>query len=388
MKLNLASTKALTFRAARDLLWYALDCIPAFIGRGKVSGDVLFVRLDALGDFVLWFSSLKRMRLHYAGKRIHLVCSPIVVELAESLHFFESVIPVEAKRFARELPYRWKILSKVSGLGASVAIQPVYSRIFILGEALIRSSRAERRIGSAGCPAGLSSWRRMLADRIYTRLVPASSAPIMEIDRNCEFLAGLFKDQVYPQSVELPQLVELKETLAFGANYFIMFPGAASSKRLWPVFKFAAVAKEIASRYGSRLVVCGTAGERPLADELILRAGLAGAINLAGETSLPEFVEVVRGASLLVGNETSAVHIAAAVETPSVCLLGGGHFGRFMPYSSSCRGMKPVPVYELMECFGCHWSCIHPDQRRGAVAPCVKVITVDLVLEVVHEILK
>ena len=387
-QLDIDLIKMRSLRVVRDLLWYVLDTIPVLFGRSKVSSDVLLVRIDAIGDFVVWFSSLELLKSHFEGTKIHLVCSPIVVELAKSLNFFDSVTSVEAKRFVRELPYRWRMLRKIRSLGIDTTIQPVYTRILTLGDALVRSSGAAHRIGSVGCPVALSSWRRKMADRIYTKLVPASSVPTMEIERNCEFIEGLFEDQVSPQVSNLPQLVELKEALIFEVDYFIMFPGAASGKRAWPVSKFAAVAKELARVHGYRLVVCGTMGERALADELILKAGVVGAVNLAGETSLSEFVEVVRGASLLVGNETSAVHIAAAVETPSVCLLGGGHYGRFMPYSSSVRGMKPVPVYELMECFGCNWHCIHPDQQRGEAAPCVRGIQVEAVLESAHGILK
>tara|TARA_Y200000002_G_scaffold370675_1_gene366451 strand:+ start:140 stop:775 length:636 start_codon:yes stop_codon:yes gene_type:complete len=211
---------------------------------------------------------------------------------------------------------------------------------------------------------------------------------MMEIERHYEFLEELFGRRVCQEVGKLPQLVELEEALIVDLEYFIIFPGAASSKRVWPVSKFALVAKEIARVYGYKLVVCGTMGERALADELILKAGAVGAVNLAGETSLPEFIEVVRGASVLVGNETSSVHIAAAVETPSVCLLGGGHFGRFMPYPASTPRMKPVPVYDRMECYECNWNCTHPDEQKGEATPCVEAIRVEAVLKAVYEILK
>ncbi len=35
---------------------------------------------------------------------------------------------------------------------------------------------------------------------------------------------------------------------------------------------------------------------------------------------------------LLISNDTSAIHIAAAVGTPFICISNGSHFGRFHPY--------------------------------------------------------
>ena len=49
--------------------------------------------------------------------------------------------------------------------------------------------------------------------------------------------------------------------------------------------------------------------------------------NWAGRTSLQELSAIIARAHILVGNETSAVHIAAAVSTPSVCTLGEGTTG-------------------------------------------------------------
>ena len=95
-----------------------------------------------------------------------------------------------------------------------------------------------------------------------------------------------------------------------------------------------------------------------------------GLINLCGSTNLSQLIGVISSARLLLSNETSAIHIAAATSTPSVCLLGGGHFGRFVPYPSSAPMPHPIPVYYSMPCFNCNWQCIHhlePDTLHPAL---------------------
>jgi ADP-heptose:LPS heptosyltransferase len=76
--------------------------------------------------------------------------------------------------------------------------------------------------------------------------------------------------------------------------------------------------------------------------------------DLRGETSLPELVDLLRQASLLVGNETGPVHLAIGIGIPTVCMFGGGDFGRFMPYGDSA---KHRVVIIRLDCFQCNWIC-------------------------------
>ena len=93
------------------------------------------------------------------------------------------------------------------------------------------------------------------------------------------------------------------------------------------------------------------------------------AIDLVGKTSLVELVELLRNALLVLSNETSAVHIGAAVGAPVICILGGGHFGRFLPYvveKPEPSRPTPIVVVQPMSCFGCNWQCVHPRERGDA----------------------
>ena len=134
-------------------------------------------------------------------------------------------------------------------------------------------------------------------------------------------------------------------------------------------------------------MLCGSREERSVCDQVIRASGMK-ATNLAGQTLLPELVEVIRGAAFLVSNETSAIHIAAATGTPSVCILGGGHYGRFLPYDPEDAGKQPlpVPVIHKMDCFGCNWKCTQP-HKKGTPVPCISGITVEQVWKAVENIL-
>ncbi|TFG46768.1 MAG: glycosyltransferase, partial [Candidatus Brocadiia bacterium] len=95
--------------------------------------------------------------------------------------------------------------------------------------------------------------------------------------------------------------------------------------------------------------------------------------NLSGKTTILQSAAIIKLCKMAVGAETSLAHIACAVGTPNVILLGGGHFGRFIPYSP-LTSIACLPL----ECYGCNWGC------RYRTPHCVK----DLAPQVLSEALK
>ena len=52
-------------------------------------------------------------------------------------------------------------------------------------------------------------------------------------------------------------------------------------------------------------------------------SGLSGrAVNLAGETSMLELIELLRMSALCVTNDTGTMHVAALLQTPMVAIFG------------------------------------------------------------------
>ena len=84
---------------------------------------------------------------------------------------------------------------------------------------------------------------------------------------------------------------------------------------------------------------------------------------------------------LLLSNETSAVHMAALTNTPTVSVTGGGHYGRFVPYSSPDSLGSLVTVQAChMDCFGCGWTC-NQKHDFNSEYPCITAIKRSHVLE-------
>lgn len=368
-------------------LLFALDTIRMALSLKRQDDVCIIVRVDNIGDFVLWLDAATYLREHYRSMRMVAVVELSAADLAQRCGVFDDVIAIDTKRFIRNPIYRWKTLRNIQHRNPAIAIQPTYSRVFLTGDSIIRVSGAKERIGFSGDLSNMSAWQRSVSDRWYTQLIPASSDTLMEIDRNLEFLRGLGIVTSEARVARLPIMAELPGTLRIEDDYFVVFPGASWVGRMWPVASFASVSKAIYEQYGWRMVVCGGEREMTLGDDLLNAAELADSVNFSGRTSLAEFIEIVRGARLLVGNDTSAVHIAASVDTPVVCILGGGHFGRFLPYSAAIVGTHPACVHLSMPCFGCNWRCTQ-SRRHGYCVPCIENVPVGDVVAMVDQVLK
>ena len=109
--------------------------------------------------------------------------------------------------------------------------------------------------------------------------------------------------------------------------------------------------------------------------------------NFSGQTELSDLAGLLSQSQLNISNDSGGTHISAASGKPKVCILGGGHFGRFVPYLE-CTGQtnKLEVVFHQMPCNGRNWECIYP-LKKNEPAPCITNISVDAVWEKVKPLL-
>lgn len=104
-------------------------------------------------------------------------------------------------------------------------------------------------------------------------------------------------------------------------GYVCIHPGAKDSRRRWPAEHFAAVADRLDGD-GLQVVLTGTE------EEVILTSSVAAAmrarpLDLTGRTSVGALAVLLRGARLVVCNDTGVSHLAAALRVPSVVIFAG-----------------------------------------------------------------
>lgn len=332
---------------------------------------VLIIRMDAIGDCTIWLDQAKEYRNLFPNHRLVLLHNLVWKDIADRLPYFDERIAFDRKQIFNH-EYCNNILKKVNRHYYEKVISPVFSRDLLYVDWFVHNTCAKEKIGFVGdydnnsiCNILRGNSRnddqlKKVADKWYTKLIPNSDEPMMELQRNADFLSKL-TNLSYKSALPIFPFELKKYDMIPQGDYVVFFLGASNKKRMWAAKKFAQVAKSLESY---TIVVCGSNTEQYLYDEFIQNINNKDHIvNLVGKTTLVDLISVIKYARLLLSNETSASHFAVATRTPSVCLLGGGHYGRFHPYKVDVLSIKDSSSLPIVitsrdtSCFGCNWKC-------------------------------
>ena len=83
-----------------------------------------------------------------------------------------------------------KVLFQITNLNSKIAIQPTFSREFYNGDALVRASKASKKISSVGDMGNRNRLKQIISDSWHTELIPASQKLLTELERNAEFFSN------------------------------------------------------------------------------------------------------------------------------------------------------------------------------------------------------
>ena len=110
-----------------------------------------------------------------------------------------------------------------------------------------------------------------------------------------------------------------------GQKYAVLNPGGNNPAKRWPAERFVAVGRHVWETRGWAVLVNGAPGEQELCAQIaagIAAGGGRGASLVDAGVTLGALKPIVRGAGVMVTNDTGPRHIAAAMGTPVVTLFG------------------------------------------------------------------
>jgi ADP-heptose:LPS heptosyltransferase len=127
--------------------------------------------------------------------------------------------------------------------------------------------------------------------------------------------------------------------------------GELSLERRWPTGHFADLARRLTLEDGLRVVWIGGSNERDHVD-LAARAALplpaGSSVQLAGELNIGELCALLDGAAAVVSNDSGPMHLAAALDVPTI-----GLFGPETPVMYAPLGTHTAVFYRPPQCSPC-----------------------------------
>ncbi|HXE65344.1 MAG TPA: lipopolysaccharide heptosyltransferase II [Bryobacteraceae bacterium] len=319
-----------------------------------------------LGDAVLSLPAIRALRAANPQAEMVVLARPWVAALYEGEHSIDRVIPLTAASGARDWRAKWKLGAQLRKERFDLAVLLPNS---FESAAIVWLSGARRRVGYARDGRAL-----LLTDAIDVprpgEIPPHERYYYPELLRR----AGLIE--------QLPEIEEilfdgLAESRARGASLFAargiglpvigINPGAAfGTAKRWLPERFAEAARQLAAAHSASIAVFGTEAERQLCGQV---AAGAGGHNLAGATTLREFIDMTAACSFCLANDSGAMHVCAAAGVPSVTVFGPTDETRTGPVSARAHVLR-----EPVDCAPCGFRECPIDHR------CMTRVTTDRVV--------
>jgi lipopolysaccharide heptosyltransferase II len=180
-------------------------------------------------------------------------------------------------------------------------------------------------------------------------------------DPEREMPPASLRPRLYPGDRERSAVDALLASRKFDEPLIALAPGSVWATKQWPYFAY--LAREL--RDMGRIVVVGAEADQPLAVE-ILDATSGTAIDATGRLSLLASAELIGRATLLVTNDSAPLHLASAMNTPTLAIFGPTvpEFG-FGPLADRSHVVghtgltcRPCDRHGPRRCPLGHWRCM------------------------------
>ena len=285
---------------------------------------ILIRAANWIGDAVMSLPALRAIRARFPEAHIAVLARPWVAGLYARERFADQVLLAPTGSGAGAWAGRWRLARRLHAERFDAAIL------------LPNSFESALTVFLAGIPRRIG-YRRdgrslLLTGRIAT---PAENgARRHECYYYLELLhrAGILDEVPEVTGIRLDAATEARTAgqerfAAAGIEGPVIgvSPGAAfGSAKRWLPERFAKAASQVARRENAAIAVFGSAGERPLCEEVAGRLARAGLTvrNFAGETSLQDFIDLTAACRAFLTNDSGAMHVAYAAGVPTVAVFG------------------------------------------------------------------
>ena len=303
---------------------------------------ILIIRTSALGDVVHALPVLTALRRHLPEARIGWVVEEGMAPLLAGHPDLDELFVVRLRQWRkvsrRGLAELGGFVSELRRFAADVALDLMGNH---KAGAISRLSGARTRIGFARLhrrepssalwinrpvvPRGVHAVDRMLS------LLDALGLPPEPADFGPE---KLFRE-------EPPSLEELDGPFA------LLHPGAGWGNKRYPPAWWGKAVRLLQAETGLPTWVAAARGEEDLA--AAVAAASEGAARVVPAPDLPTLAALIRRAHLMLGGDTGPSHLARALGTPLVMVMGPTDPERHGPY-----GDPEGAVYKRLPCSFCH----------------------------------
>ena len=305
-----------------------------------VDERILIVKLDAMGDVLRTTACLEPLKRLHPRSHVTWITRANAVPLLAGNPFIDRILAVESN-------YLEFVHAEEFDLALGPDADPLSAAIMRLAHA--REKRgfvSDGRGGVAPTNAAAESWWRMgVNDTLKRQNRRTYGEWLYDI---CEVPPPIARPWFHPTDAALRAAARVFGAAGAGARVcFNTGAGTRWTEKRWKLRHYDELAHLVRDRWpGAAIALVGGPGEK--AFNAALLASNAGFIDAGTDNSIDGFAALIACADWCLTSDSLGYHMACAVETPAVCLVGPTS-----PWELDCYGTNRV-LHAGLECIACY----------------------------------
>lgn len=343
---------------------------------GFSPGKILVIKLDRIGDMVMSTPIFRALKEQWPGSQISVLVNPTNKYIVINNPFVDDIIVYDKQGRHKSLQNRLHFFLQLRKKGFDIVIDPYLD--YILNTALIsRIVGCRYRLGFEF--AGREIFYNI---RSPSKVFPYIAETKHIIDYNLDLIACLGVEakkrvpEIFLTSDEKEKACQLLKDKKVDTKKKIIgiHPGGCFQSQRWPIERSAAVSDYLISRYSVNIILFGGPGESGLISAF--KDCSKEAPIIIDNIGQRELMSVMSKCSLFLCNNSGPLHIATALNIPTVSTMGPTIWHHWWP-----RGEGHVVLRKDLDCSPC---------KRGTCPTheCLDLITTDEFIAAVEKQIK
>lgn len=276
--------------------------------------SILIIRPSSLGNVLHALMITQTIRDHFPNAEIDFLVSSQFAPIVKHCQTVDNLIIFKRKGG----PFGfWKLLKEIrkKEYDAVLDIQAQFRTGL-----MIAASRSKLKIGRSDAREGSGVFCNHIIDH------PEKPNP-HQLDTFLKFLPalGIPEELGSPVNFKTPAIETIAPELATNPP-ILLLPHSRGKEKEWPNFR--QLTHKILKELPGRLVVWDShipIPSKEMAAEILF-------LNTTGKTSISEMISLVKGAIVVVANDTGPMHIAAALAKPTIAIFGPTKIEKYGAY--------------------------------------------------------
>lgn len=299
-----------------------------------------------VGDAVMALPALDALKENFPDSSISVVGRPWIIPLLENHPSVDRILPLEKRgRYPKDFFEVLRVAARIRRIGFDLAV--LFQNAF---EAALLV-----RLGGVGMRVGYNTdGRRFLLSHAIIRdknlLAHHQVEYYLSILRALGWEAKDRDPRLYVAPGDQESARSLLSEYAIQPDNFLvgLSPGAAfGPAKRWPAERFAEIGDRAVETWRAKILILGSKGDWHIGQR-VKEHMRRESLNLCGRTTLGEVMALINRCRLFLTNDSGLMHIASALNVPTVAI-----FGSTNPVTTGPRSPNAVVVGSRADCSPC-----------------------------------